>query len=217
MVIVGLTGAVVLLWFGRPHLLAGRGRLPRRFEVADIDELRVPLDARQPLAYLNERLSALGFERADLPVRVPSVQGLGRQLLLVPYVHPSEHALFVMGIESRPVGPSQIMLHILTPLQGDSRVETSTLPGLDQVAPPPGVDARVVLDADTVEEIWSRHRLALNEHQRADRAPVPSGRWREFAAAAYEAWVQSGVRAHRLVLDGTGERYRIRPRSRTVR
>jgi hypothetical protein len=71
------------------------------------------------------------------------------------------------------------------------------------------VSARVVLDAETVEQVWSRHRLALTEHERADRAPVDPAAWRRHAASAYEAWLQAGVRARRLTLATDGDGYRI--------
>lgn len=208
LVMFGALGAGVLLWLGRPDLLSGgRGRLPRRFEVTELDGAKVPLDARQPLAYLAERLGRLGFVPADLPMAVPTVTGWGRRLLLAPFVHPDEHALFVMGIEARWVGGSPLMLHVVTPLKGNRRVETSTLPGLRQIARPPGVDARVVLDAATVEELWSRHRLALNHYERAERQPVAPEDWRRHAAAAYESWLQVALHDRRLRLEATGEAY----------
>lgn len=217
LVIVGVVGALLLLWLGRPALLSGgRGRLPRRFEVTELDGVRVPLDARQPLAYLSERLGRLGFAPADLPVRVPSVSSRGCRLMLVPFVHREERALFIMGIESRWVGASQIMLHIITPLRGGRRVETSTLPGLREVMRPPEVEIRIVLDAESVEEIWSRHRLALTQHERADRDPIEPPSWRLHAARAYEDWLQAGLRSNRLMLDASGDAYRIRARPKSV-
>lgn len=210
LILVGVAGALILLWLGRPALLSGgRGLLPRSFQVVELGGVQVPLDVRQPLAYLSERLGRLGFTPADLPVRVPAVSGWGRHLLLVPFVHEAERALFIMGIESRLVGSSQIMLHILTPLAGSRRVETTTLAGLDEVIRPPGVEVEVALDANTVEEIWSRHRLALNRYERAARATVAPTEWRGLAALAYEAWLQSALRSNRLELDPSGEAYRI--------
>lgn len=210
LVIVGVLGAVALLWLGRPALLTGgRGRIPRAFEVAALEGAKVPLDARQPLAYLSERLTRLGFTVADLPVRVPAVSGVGRQLLLVPFVHEDENALFVMGIESRLVGESQIMLHILTPIAGRRRVETSTLSGLEHVIRPPGVEVHIALDASTVDEIWSRHRLALTRYERSARESMAPGEWRRHAALAYEAWLQAALRSNRIMLDGRGDAYRI--------
>ena len=115
-----------------------------------------------------------------------------------------------MGIESRLVGQSPIMLHIITPLSGERRVETSTLVGLRALGRPPNVDAQVVADADTVEEIWSRHRLALTHHERSERLAVAPGEWRVHAARAYEAWLQSALSAQRLTLSAAGDAYVIR-------
>lgn len=211
LVIVGAVGAVVLFWLGRPALLSGgQGRLPRKFEVAELSGVRIPLDARQPLAYLSQRLGRLGFRPADFPVQVPAVASWGQHLLLVPFVHEEERALFVMGIESRLVGTSQLMLHILTPLTSGRRVETSTLAGLQEVIRPPGVQVKVVLDAGSVEEIWSRHRLALTAYERSDRESVDASEWRRHAASAYEAWLQSALRSNRLMLDSSGDGYRLR-------
>ena len=216
LVLVGVAGAVVLTWLGRPALLSGgEGKLPRRFEVKALDRRRgIPVDARQPLAYLSERLTRLGFDAADPPMRVPSASSWGRHLVLVPFVHAGERALFVMGIESRLVGGSPLMLHILTPLQGGRRVETTTLPGLEAVALPPEVELRVVLDANTVEEMWSRHRRALTEFERDLRERVEPSEWRRHAAAAYESWLSSALRSNRLELDPAGDGYRIRTRRR---
>lgn len=177
--------------------------------MAELDGIRIPRDARQPLSYLSERLGQQGFAAADQPVRVPELSGWGRQLLLVPFVHPGEHGLFVMGIESRLIGQSQIMLHIITPLGNGGRVETSTLRGLEDVVRPPGVDIRVVTDADSVEEIWSRHRLALTRHERSARASVEGASWQRHAAAAYDAWLIAAVRSNRLTLNRAGDAYQI--------
>ncbi|MEL6184794.1 MAG: hypothetical protein AAFU79_09235, partial [Myxococcota bacterium] len=157
----------------------------------------------------SERLTRLGCTVADLPVRVPAVSGLGQQLLLVPFVHLDERALFVMGIESRLVGESQLMLHILTPISGRRRVETSTLAGLEHVVRPPGVEVHIALDASTVDEIWSRHRLALTRYERASRELIEPEDWRRHAAVAYEAWLQAALRSNRITLDGRGDAYRI--------
>lgn len=211
LVVIGVVGALILAWLGRPDLLSGgRGRLPRRFEVSALDGVRVPLDARRPLAYLGDRLGRLGFVPADLPVRVPTVTGFGRRLLLVPFVHERERALFVMGIEARLVGESPLMLHVLTPLREGRRVETTTLAGLDGVPRPPGVDIRVALDAETIEEVWSRHRRALIAYERAEREPVEVGDWRRHAALAYESWLQAALRSSRLQLEASGDAYVIR-------
>lgn len=210
LITVGGLGAAWLWWAGRPALLNGRGHLPRRFTIRELDATRIPLDARQPLAYLSERLAACGFE----PAGVPSLVGRVRRLLLVPFVHLEERALFLMGIESRPLGPSQIMLHIISPLGGGRRVETTTLQGLESLVQPVGVEAGVVLDADTVEEIWSRHRRALTRHPRDLRLPIDPGEWPKYVEAAYEDWLRAALRARVLKLDSSGERYRIDTRTR---
>ena len=89
-------------------------------------------------------------------------------------------------------------------------VEPTTLAPLDDLRHPAGVDCQVVLDANSVEEIWSRHRRALFRYERKDRRPVQAEAWRLFAAEAYEAWVQAAVRSHRLQLEANGVMYRVR-------
>jgi hypothetical protein len=122
-----------------------------------------------------------------------------------------------MGIEQHLLPRSELMLHMITPLTGKRRVETTTLGMLETLARPPDtVDFRVVLDADTVEEIWSRHRLALSTHQRSERQVITPLEWRDHAAAAYDAWVQSAVRAQRLQLESNGQTYRVRTRPKSV-
>ena len=106
------------------------------------------------------------------------------------------------------------MLHIITPLSGGRRVETTTLEPLESLIRPTDVDVRVVLDAESVEEIWSRHRLALNNHERAERVSVDPDHWRDLASSAYEGWLQAAVRSQRLQLDG--EMYKVRGRPKSV-
>ena len=209
---------VALLLFGRPSRLftGGRGRLPRRFEVKDIPTGDIPADAQKPLDFLTEKLTGLGFEVADLPVRVPALQSFGYRLLIVPFVNRDECTVFLMGIEAGLHPRTQLMLHILTPLAGGRRVETTTLEPLESLIRPKDVDVRVVLDAESVEEIWSRHRLALNNHQRAERLAVDPDRWRELAAEAYDGWVQAAVRSQRLQLEKNGEMYKVRGRPKSV-
>jgi hypothetical protein len=209
---------VALLIFGRPSRLftGGRGRLPRRFEVRDIPTGDIPADAQKPLDFLTEKLTALGFEVADLPVRVPALQSFGYRLLIVPFVNRDECSVFLMGIEAGLHPRTQLMLHIITPLEGGRRVETTTLEPLETLIRPKDVDVRVVLDAESVEEIWSRHRLALNNHERAERIPVDPDGWRELAAEAYDGWVQAAVRSQRLQLEKNGEMYKVRGRPKSV-
>ena len=211
-------GIVGVLYLSRPsRLFAGsRGRLPKRFDVKDVPTGDIPADAQRPLDILTEKLARLGFEVADLPVRVPALQSFGYRLLIVPFVNEDECTVFLMGIEAGLHPRAHLMLHIITPLEGDRRVETTTLEPLEGLIRPVDVDVRVVLDAESVEEIWSRHRLALGEHVRADRTPVPAEGWREVCSAAYDGWVQAAVRSQRLQLEKNGEMYRIRGRPKSV-
>jgi hypothetical protein len=213
---LAFVGIVLLL--ARPSGLfsgGGRGRLPKHFVVKDIPSTDIPSGAKRPLDFLTKKLSSLGFRVADLPVRVPALQSFGYRLVLVPFVHESESTFFLMGIEQHLLPKTELMLHIITPLTEGRRVETTTLPALQNLAQPPRVESRVVLDADSVEEIWSRHRLALQTHERCERAPVSADQWRQYAAQTYEGWLQSGVRAQRLMLEADGETYRIRSRPKS--
>lgn len=210
---------LVALGLTRPSGLfsGGRGRLPRQFAVKDIPSGDIPSGAQRPLEFLARKLAGLGFEVADLPVRVPSLQSFGYRLLIVPFVHREESTFFFMGIEQQLWPNAELMLHIVTPLTGGQRVETTTLAALGSLTQPAEtVELRVVLDAETVEEIWSRHRLALSALERSRRAPILPEQWRQHAAATYEAWLQSGVRAQRLQLEAGGETYRVRGRPKSV-
>lgn len=218
LVLVAVAG-VALLLFQRPRGLftGAKRRLPKRFDVKDIASGDIPSSAKRPLDFLAAKLTTLGFQVADLPVRVPDLQSFGYRLLLVPFVHLEESTFFLMGIEQHLLPHSELMLHIITPLEGKRRVETTTLDVLEMLAhPPETVGLRVVLDADSVEEIWSRHRLALQKYQRAERVAVSAEDWRIHAAAAYDAWVQSAVRAQRLQLEANGRTYRVRGRPKSI-
>jgi hypothetical protein len=221
-VYVGLAFAAVLgiaLLLVRPAgLFSGGGhRLPKRFTLEDVPDGRLARSTAELVAFLSLKLGGLGFTPADLPVRVPAFSGRGRSLLFVPYVNVEESTFFLMGVEQSVWPRPELMLHILTPFAGGRRVETSTLAILETlVHPPETVALKVVLDAESVEEIYSRHRLALGTQSRADRAPVRPEEWRQHAAAAYEAWLQSAVRAQRLQLESNGETYRIRGRPKSV-
>lgn len=208
----------IVLVLSRPSGLftGGRGRLPKHFEVKDIPNGDIPSSAKQPLEFLTAKLSSLGFRPADLPVRVPALQSFGYRLLLVPFAHVEESTYFLMGIEQHLLPQSELMLHIITPLTGRRRVETTTLGALEMLARPADtVGFRVVLDADSVEEIWSRHRLSLAGHERSERQQITAQEWRDHAAAAYDGWVQSGVRAQRLQLESNGQTYRVRGRPKS--
>ena len=188
----------------------GPGRIPKRFVVKDIPTGDIPSDAQQPLDYLTEKLGQLGFVRADLPVRVPALQTFGYRMLLVPFANLEDSSIFLMGIESHWPPSSDLMLHIITPLTGGRRVETTTLDALAKLRPAQTIELHVVLDADSVEEIWSRHRRALSAYARADRLPVRAEDWKELVSTAYEAWVEAAVRAQRLRLLADGATYRVR-------
>jgi len=217
LILLGLLGLSVVLLLRRPAGLftSRRARLPRHLDLEPL-EGSVPFDARTPMEYLSERLGHLGFESAGPPVRVRAFDRTGHRLLVVPFVHRDERAYFLMGIESGVSPRSELMLHIITPLEGQRRVETTTLPMLQEMRSPEAVEARVVLDADSVDEIWSRHRRALVEHERRERAAVGAAQWPQVAAEAYEAWLQAAVRAQRLILEPSRDRYRVRPRPKSV-
>lgn len=211
-------GIAVILWSGRSRGLftGGRDRLPRRFEVGPLGPADLPYEARRPVEFLTRKLLTLGFIQADEPTRVPALRRLGYELLIVPYVHVDEGTFFLMGIEAG-FGPgAQLMLHLLTPLSGGRRVETTTLSPLTNLMRPPHVEAQVVVDAESIEEIWSRHRLALARHERSEREVVEPEAWRQHTANSYEAWLQAAVRAQKLTLESDGRMYRVRPRPKSV-
>jgi hypothetical protein len=215
LLIVLLAGAAALLL---RHLLRPTGLLhggsgsliPKELEVFDVAESDVPFDARQPLRYLGERLQTLGFERIHSTVRIPTRRYRNRQMLLVPFLHSKESALFLMGIEPGWPPRSELVLHIITPLTQARRVETSTLFGLTEIEPPSVVDINVVTDADSIEEIWSRHRRALTDYKRCERSAVPNSDWLSLVSSAYRDWVKAGLQAKRLSLTKNQTAYRFR-------
>jgi hypothetical protein len=203
LLVVLLSGAFAFLlsYFMRPVGLfhgGSRSRIPRDLVVFDVPDSDVPFDARQPLKYLGEKLQTLGFERIHSTVRVPTRRYRGRHLLLVPFVHVRESALFLMGIEPGWPPRSELMLHIITPLTKSRRVETSTLPGLMEISAPSDVALNVVLDAESIEEIWSRHRRALTDFERSERTVVPESDWLTLVSSSYAAWIEAGLNARRL-------------------
>lgn len=217
--VASFLGVVGLLLWGRAPtrlMTRRRGRLPRQLELEEITPHEIPSDAQAPLSFLAARLKELGFEPAGPPTRVPPLQRYGHRVAVVPFVHEDEGAYFLMAIEAGLHPKSQLVLHIISPFEDGRRVETSTLGVLEQLRSASNVDSRVVLDAESVDEIWSRHRLALTRHRRELRAPVPADGWRHVAQEAYLAWVQSAVRAQRLQLDPKSEMYRVRSRPRSV-
>lgn len=214
--LVAFVGVLLLLTRGGLALRSRRrSRLPRRLEWENMAADDLPSDAREPLAFLTDKLSSMGFQAADLPAFVPSPTRRHR-LMLVPFVHPEEHAYFLMGIEAGLTPKTQLVLHIVSPLAEDRRVETSTLAVLEELPTPAGVHAQIVLDADSVSEIWARHRRALADHRRQDRLPASAEEWRVQTARAYQGWVQSAVRAQRLQLDTDQDAYRVRARPKST-
>ncbi|MFO0728353.1 MAG: hypothetical protein U1E65_31525 [Myxococcota bacterium] len=187
----------------------GRVRIPRQFVVREIPTGDIPRDAQAPLDYLTARLAAAGFRPADMPVRVPALQSKLHRVVLVPFYHPTEQTLFIMGIDERFAPRAEIMLHILTPLEGGRRVETTTLSALEQLRPS-GADVQIVTDANSVEEIWSRHRKRLMGYERKERLPIDPEAWKQPIALAYDAWVEAALRAQQLQLAADGTTYLLR-------
>jgi hypothetical protein len=212
---------LVLAWLSLDRILfpsglfsRGAGRIPKRLQVEELSYEDISGDPRKHLDFLSDKLGRLGFVRTDHPFRVPVLQSIGYEVLLVPFANTEERAIFLMGIEARSFARvPDLMLHIVTPMSGDvSRVETSTLGALQpqHVRTPARVDLRVVHDAESVEEFWSRHRRALTTYERAQRQPVSIANWKPLVSAAYEAWVEAAVRAQRLRLSKDGLTYRVR-------
>ena len=198
----------------RPWLI-GR-HLPRSFGLVDLPISDLPGDAQEPVEFLTETLERLGFVAAHDANSVSALRTKRERLIVLPFVNTQESACFLMGIEASRGPTSQLMLHIITPLSEGRRVETSTLQPLDSLVRPPNVDVQVVLDADSVEEIWSRHRLALTRYKRDERQPVETSAWATYAADAYASWIQAAVRAQRLALDRSGQTYRVRSPPRSI-
>jgi hypothetical protein len=211
LLLCGILFVAGLLVVRRPsRLFTSPGtRLPQRLALAD-HEGALPIDVRAPVEYLRDRLGALGFEPLHPILRLPDFERLGHRLLLFAHHHPEERALFLMAIESGLVPDAQLMLHVYTPLTGARRLETTTLAALGVIRPPKGVTLNVALDVDRVEELWHRHRRALTAFERKERSELAAEGWREDVAKVYASWLQAGVRAHRLVLDGSRARYRLR-------
>jgi len=218
LILTALVAVGVYAWLRPPAgLFTGRrARLPRTLDLTEVPDDRVPIDARAPLEYLAQRLGGLGFRRLDGLARAPDFERTGHRLLIVAFVHEDEATYFFMGIESGVAPRSELMLHVITPLEGGRSVETTTLPTLDGIRPPPDVDVRCATDAGSIEELWSRHRRALTRYERRERAGVRDDGWSACARRAYGAWIDAAVRAQRLVLDAGRDRYRVRRRPRGV-
>lgn len=191
-------------------------RLPRRLSFEVVEGSELPPDAREPLDFLRERLRPLGFTEVEGHVFLTSPYQVGHRSWLVPFVHEAERAYFFLGIDEALSPATKLAIHIVTPLIDDRRVETSTLEVLGQLIRPEAVAAQIVLDADSVEEIWSRHRRALTRFERAERLPVRPSDWAPLARAAYESWLWAAVRSQRLILDASQQTYRVRGRGRRL-
>jgi hypothetical protein len=94
---------------------------------------------------------------------------------LVPFVHLDDRCVFVMGIEAGWRSRSELMLHIVTPLDGERRVETTSLAALRRYDPQAAgllkMEAAIALrDADlpTAARLLQQH-LA--------RSPTDAGSW----------------------------------------
>ncbi len=198
------------LLFSGGLFTGGRVHIPKHFTVVDVRPDDIPADARVPVTYLADRLRTLGFTPGESAVRVPVLERFGHRLLLVPFVHEGESCVFLMGIDVRWRPRTELMLHLVTPLQDGRRVETTTLGALRHLRAPPTVDVRVVTDAASVDEIWSHHRRALMAHERKDRASVSAADWKDLTARAYAAWIEAAVRAQRLSLESSGLTYTLR-------
>lgn len=210
---VVLSGVCTILLnrvFFTPGLFSGGTvRIPKRFAVDDVSNAEIPARARRPLNFLTEKLRRLGFKPVELPVSVPALHSVGHDVLLIPFAHSQESAIFLMGIEYR-LPRTELMLHIVTPLTKGRRVETTTLGALRHLQSPEAVDLRIVTDADSVDEIWSRHRRALMAYERAERVDVDTEGWKEPIAEAYDAWVDAAIRGRRIQLSRDGATYQLR-------
>ena len=209
--ILAILSSGTLQWWRMRRL-----RLPRRLSFEVVRGASLPEDARAPLAFLRERLQPLGFSELEGPVLLTSLSQAGHRLWLVPFVHEGECAYFFLGIDAAFSPSSELAIHIVTPLANNRRVETSTLEVLGQLIRPEAVAAQIVLDAESVEEIWSRHRRALTRFERSERMPVRPSDWPPLARAAYDGWLRAAVRSQRLILDHSQQTYRVRRRPRRL-
>lgn len=206
--------ALALLLFSRSHGFFNdpTARLPKTLELDAVAMERLPPAIARLGQTLGEKLLRSGFESAPGVWKVARGPRLSYRVYLFPFVHPGESALFVMTVAGHWSHRPELMLHIITPLVGERRVETSTLLALRDLRAPPLVDLRVVADASTVEEIWSQHRRALFSYQREERQPVTEASWEGLFRQSYQAWLESAVRAQRLRFAGSDQIYRVRER-----
>lgn len=205
---------LAILLFTRSHGFFNdpSARLPKSLALQSTPVERLPLSIARLGQTLGDKLVRAGF-RPPLGVwRVVRGPRVSYRVYLFPFVHPDESALFVMTVAGHWSHRPELMLHIITPLGGERRVETSTLLALRELRAPPLVDLRVVADAGSVEEIWSQHRRALQSYQREERGPVGEETWEALFRECYKAWLESAVRAQRLRFAGNDQIYRVRER-----
>ena len=203
-----------ILLFTRSHGFYSdpAARLPKSPELRPVAMERLPVAVLRLGQALGEKLVRSGFQPVKDVWKLAKRPRWAHGVYLFPFVHPDESAMFVMSVASSWASRPELMLHIITPLEGDRRVETSTLMALRELRAPPLVDLRVVVDANTVEEIWAHHRRALFGYQRQERLPVDESTWRNLFENTYRAWLEGAIRAQRLQFAGSDQVYRIRER-----
>lgn len=215
LVVAGLAVlTLAILLFTRSHgfYTDPSARLPKSLELKPTALERLPAAITRLGSVLGQKLVGAGFQPALGVWKVARGPRLSYRVYLFPFIHPGESSLFVMSVAGHWGHRPELMLHIITPLEGDRRVETSTLLALRELRAPPLVDLRVVVDASTVEEIWSQHRRALFDYQREERRPVDAEGWQALFGASYKAWLEAAVRAQRLRFAGSDQVYRVRER-----
>ena len=216
-ILLALIALLITLILRRPNRLfsGGRHALPRTLELEPLDGIQVAKEADHLLLFLEERLRGFGFEQAAPVSRVQRPERSKYQYLVVPFVHADEAAVLLTAIETATHARAELMLHIVTRMSGGRTVETSTLNALGEIPPPAGVELEVVLEAGSIDEIWSLHRRALTRHARRERTPTPASDCIPLAQATYAAWIQAAVRAQRLQIGKLGT-YRVRNRPRST-
>ncbi|MGF1508841.1 MAG: hypothetical protein ACFB9M_04975 [Myxococcota bacterium] len=201
-------GVAAWLWRAPAGVFTGgRVHLPQKLRIRPVTRSRVPRDATIPVAYLSQRLNDLGFRPYEPVLALPDFQRWGRRLVALAYVHPDERAVFLMAVASSWMGRSELMLHLITPLTGERRVETTTLSTLRRLGPPEKTTLNVVDEVERVEEVWSAHRMSLTNFERREREALRSVE--ELVRATYDGWLAAGVTAGRLALDPSTRMYRM--------
>ncbi|MBK8010559.1 MAG: hypothetical protein IPK13_04370 [Deltaproteobacteria bacterium] len=216
-ILLALISLLITLILRRPNRLfsGGRHALPQKLDLVPLESDQVNEEASQLLGFLEGRLRGFGFERAGPISQALRPDRSKYRYLVVPFVQADEATVLLTAVETAAHARAELMLHFVTRMSGDRTVETSTLTGLGEIPPPPGVELVVVLDAGSVDEIWSLHRRALTRHARRERMPTAGADCIPLATATYAAWIQAAVRAQRLRLGKPGT-YRIRTRPRST-